>query len=179
MKLASEAVSLEYGEAFDFPVWINRCGVLTGAGQFGIPDQGIFAYWINAHLRHRPMRYTGFQGTGRQVRDAFHPRDLAALLAAQMETGRRGGQRCYTAGGGRLNAMSLAQLTAWCDSRFGTYAPAPDGRERPYDLPWVVMDNGEAAKDFGWRLGVALPEILEEIASHAQSNPDWLERSGL
>jgi len=125
------------------------------------------------------MRYTGFQGTGRQVRDAFHPRDLAALLAAQMETGRRGGQRCYTTGGGRTNAMSLAQLTAWCDARFGAFAPAPDGRERPYDIPWVVMDNREAAKDFGWRLATALPEILEDIASHAQSNPDWLERSGV
>src|SRR5260370_19430443 len=179
MKLAAEAVALEYGEAFDFPVWINRCGVLSGAGQFGTPDQGIFAYWINAHLRHRPMRYTGFQGTGRQVRDAFHPRDLAALLAAQMETGRRGGQRCHTNGGGRTDANALAQLTAWCDARFGAFAPAPDGRERPYDIPWGVMDNREAAKDFGWRLATALPEILEDIASHAQSNPDWLERSGV
>src|SRR5437763_1273286 len=34
-KLASETIALEYGEAFDFPVWINRCGVLAGAGQFG------------------------------------------------------------------------------------------------------------------------------------------------
>ncbi len=50
-KLASEIVALEYGEAFGFPVWINRCGVLAGAGQFGTPDQGIFSYWINAHLR--------------------------------------------------------------------------------------------------------------------------------
>ena len=178
MKLAAETVALEYGQAFGFPVWINRCGVLAGAGQFGTTDQGIFAYWINAHLRRQPMRYTGFQGTGRQVRDAFHPRDLAALLVAQMETARRSGQRSYTAGGGPRNAMSLAQLTAWCDARFGTFAPSPDGSERPYDLPWVVMDNSDAAKDFSWRLSTALPDILEEIAADAQSNPDWLERSG-
>src|SRR5262249_10104489 len=44
MKLASEAVALEYGAAFGFGVWINRCGVLAGAGQFGTPDQGIFSY---------------------------------------------------------------------------------------------------------------------------------------
>ncbi len=31
-KLASEALALEYGETFDFPVWINRCGVLAGRG---------------------------------------------------------------------------------------------------------------------------------------------------
>lgn len=34
-KLASETLALEYGAACGFPVWINRCGVLAGAGQFG------------------------------------------------------------------------------------------------------------------------------------------------
>ena len=46
-KLASEQLILEYGNSFDFPVWINRCGVLAGAGQFGKADQGIFSYWIH------------------------------------------------------------------------------------------------------------------------------------
>jgi CDP-paratose 2-epimerase len=80
-KRASEIVALEYGAAFDFPVWIARCGVLAGAGQFGTPDQGIFAYWINAHLRRRSLRFLGFGGNGHQVRDVFHPRDLAAAAA--------------------------------------------------------------------------------------------------
>lgn len=33
-KFVSERLALEYGEAFRFPVWVNRCGVLSGAGQF-------------------------------------------------------------------------------------------------------------------------------------------------
>ena len=61
-KLASECLALEYGMDFDFPVWINRCGVLAGAGQFGRADQGIFSYWINAWLRQRPLNYIGFNG---------------------------------------------------------------------------------------------------------------------
>ena len=68
-KLTSEALALEYGETFSFPVWINRCGVLAGAGQFGRADQGIFAYWLNAWLRQRPLKYIGFDGKGSQVRD--------------------------------------------------------------------------------------------------------------
>src|SRR5687767_12750693 len=56
-KLASETIALEYGEAFDFPVWINRCGVLAGAGQFGHPEQGIFSFWINAYLRRHRLKY--------------------------------------------------------------------------------------------------------------------------
>ena len=178
-KLASEAVALEYGQAFGFPVWINRCGVLAGAGQFGTPDQGIFSYWVNAHLRQYPLRYIGFDGTGKQTRDAFHPRDLGVLLDAQMRTDRSGGQRIYTAGGGRKNQMSLAKLTSWCDARFRPHAPQPDLRPRPYDIPWLVMDSSDAERDFGWKVDVPMECILNEIACHAERNPDWLERSGL
>lgn len=178
-KLACEAVALEYGEAFGFPVWIDRCGVLAGAGQFGTADQGIFSYWINAHSRRRPLRYIGFDGTGRQVRDAFHPRDLCALLDAQMNTARAAGQRIYTAGGGPQNAMSLAQLNVWCDTRFAPHAPQPDTRPRPYDIPWLVMDNCDAQRAFGWQPQVSMEMLLDEIANHAESHPDWLELSGL
>jgi CDP-paratose 2-epimerase len=178
-KLASEVVALEYGEAFGFPVWIDRCGVLAGAGQFGTPDQGIFSYWVNAHLRRRPLRYIGFDGMGKQVRDALHPRDLAALMRAQTSVAHTGGQRLYTAGGGPKNAMSLAQLNAWCDGRFGAHLPQPDVRPRPYDVPWIVMDNSDVARDFGWSVETGIEDILESIARHAETHPEWLELSGL
>ncbi len=180
-KLAGEAIALEYGEAFDFPVWINRCGVLAGAGQFGTPDQGIFAFWINAHLRRRPpLRFIGFDGGGKQVRDAFHPQDLSRLLAAQMRDAGKRGQRVYTAGGGPANAMSLRQLHDWCDAHFGQSAPvACDLRPRPFDIPWVIMDNADATRDFQWAPAIGIGENLSGIAAHAGQHPDWLERSGV
>ena len=179
MKLASEVVALDYGAAFGFPVWIDRCGVLAGAGQFGTPDQGIFSFWINAHLRRRPLRYIGFYGTGNQVRDALHPRDLSALIQLQLRSPRDNGQRTYTAGGGMTRAISLANLNSWCDDRFGRYTPEADLRPRPYDVPWLVMDSADSERDFGWRAESGLETILGEIATHAHEHPDWLERSGL
>ncbi len=176
-KLASEVLALEYGNAFGFPVWITRCGVIAGAGQFGTAAQGVFAYWINAHLRRKPLHYIGFQGTGYQTRDGFHPRDLTALLVAQIRTNRTGGQRIYAAGGGPENSMSLAQLTAWCDERFGRHVPAADETQRLFDIPWVAMDNTDAKRDFFWNIEMMMPMILEEIAQHAQQHPDWLELS--
>jgi CDP-paratose 2-epimerase len=178
-KLACEAMALEYGEAFGFPVWINRCGVLAGPGQFGTPEQGIFTYWVNSHLRRRPLRYIGFDGTGTQVRDALHPRDLAELLDLQMHHESRGDRRIYTAGGGPENALSLSQLTAWCDARFGAFEVTADSKERPYDIPWVVMDNCDCERDFGWQPNTSMAMLLEEIAVHAEANPGWLEHSGL
>ncbi len=176
-KLAAETLALEYGAAFDFPVWIDRCGVLAGAGQFGTPDQGIFSYWIHAHARRRPLRYIGFDGTGKQVRDLFHPRDLTALADAQMNTSRANGQRIYCAGGGPANAISLARLNAWCDARFGAHVPAADTRPRPYDIPWVIMDSSLAERDFAWRIEIPMERVFEEIAQHAEQHPDWLETS--
>jgi len=178
-KLASELVAQEYEEAFGFPVWIDRCGVLAGAGQFGTAEQGIFSYWVNAHLRKRPLRYIGFDGAGKQVRDALHPRDLAALIDAQMRSTRSRGRSIYTAGGGVENALSLARLTAWCDARFGSHEVAADPRERPYDVPWVAMDNSAAGSDFGWRPESPIESILDEIARHAEQHPNWLESVGL
>jgi CDP-paratose 2-epimerase len=177
-KLASEILALEYGATFGFPVWINRCGVMAGAGQFGTAEQGIFSFWINAHLRRRPLRYIGFEGHGFQARDAFHPADLAALLLLQLECSRADGTRVYTVGGGSENCMSLAQLTRWCDRRFGAHPVAHDLRPRPFDIPWVAMDSSEVQKDFGWSLTQPIEAILEGIALHAERNPRWLEISG-
>jgi CDP-paratose 2-epimerase len=178
-KLAAEALAVEYGFAFDFPVWVNRCGVLAGEGQFGTPDQGIISYWIHAHRARRLLKYIGFNGTGRQTRDVFHPGDLAALIDRQIRTLRRDGRRIYTAGGGPANSISLSQLTAWCDSRFGSHSPEADPAPRSYDIPWVAMDNRDARRDFNWAPEIDLPELLEKIAVHADCHPGWLEVSGV
>lgn len=176
-KLSSEIMAIEYGLTFDFPVWINRCGVLAGAGQFGTAEQGIFSYWLHAHAARRPLRYIGFGGRGYQVRDAFHPYDLAILTVQQMQR-TPPADPVYNVAGGIHNAMSLAQLNAWCDDRFGKHDPRPDPTPRPFDIPWIVMDSSRTAKDFDWRPSRSLETILSEIESHVRTNPDWLARSG-
>jgi len=175
-KLASEVMALEYGLTFDFPVWIDRCGVMAGAGQFGTAEQGIFSYWLHAHAARLPLRYIGFGGRGLQVRDAFHPSDLADLLLLQMRHDPPP-DPIYNAGGGAANAMSLAQLTAWCDERFGPHAPEPDLRPRPFDIPWIIMDNARVTEEFGWTPKQSLISILDGIAEHVRANPDWLTRT--
>lgn len=177
-KLSSELLALEYGAAFDFPVFINRCGVLAGAGQFGRGDQGIFSYWIHSYAAQRPLRYIGFDGNGYQVRDCLHPRDLAPLLIRQMQHGSAPESRVVNLGGGRENAMSLAALSEWCKERFPRHAVASDTAERPFDIPWMVMDSSLASRVWQWQPETTLERILEEIAEHARLNPDWLEITG-
>jgi CDP-paratose 2-epimerase len=176
-KLASEVMASEYGLSFGFPVWINRCGVLAGAGQFGTAEQGIFSYWLHAHKAKQRLRYIGFGGKGLQVRDAFHPDDLAGLLRIQFRR-EPPSDSIFHAAGGLDNSMSLAQLTAWCDERFGKHTPEPDERPRPFDIPWLVMDSERSARELGWRPERSLPSILDEIAHHVDQNPGWLQFCG-
>jgi len=177
-KLASEVMALEYGETFDFPVWINRCGVMAGAGQFGKADQGIFAYWINEYLRRRPLKYIGFGGSGFQVRDCLHPRDLIPLLQKQTGTAPCHEVRLVNIGGGGSHAMSLAQLSAWCADRFGSHSIGSEPAVRRFDIPWMIMDCRLAEQIWNWRPQTSLNQILDEIAYHAQEHPNWLEISG-
>lgn len=175
-KLTSEAIALEYGHTFNFPVWINRCGVLAGAGQFGRADQGIFAFWINAYLRRRPLKYLGFGGHGYQARDAMHPLDLLPVLRWQFAHGKT--TPIFNVGGGPANTMSLRQLTNYCRDRFGfEHAVTQDGTDRLFDIPWMVMDSSLAAITMNFRIHRDAKSICDEIAEHAQSNPNWLELS--
>jgi CDP-paratose 2-epimerase len=172
-KVASEVMALEYGSAFDLPIVINRCGVLAGGGQFGTAEQGIFSYWIRAWTSGRPLTYLGFDGTGRQVRDVLHPADLGLLVEQQIQLG-AAAAGIWNAGGGVANAMSLAQLSDWCAERFGPRPVQAERSARRYDVPWLAMDHTRATETFGWRPSRRVTAILDEIADHAQLNPDWL-----
>jgi CDP-paratose 2-epimerase len=174
-KRASEQLALEYGDAFDFRVHINRCGVLAGAGQFGRADQGIFSYWIHAWASGRPLAYIGFDGTGRQVRDCLHPRDLAGLLDRQMQSSGGGHTRILNVGGGARSAMSLKELSAWCTGRFGRRDVAQDLSPRAYDVPWLVLDSRRAMNEWTWSPRTDRDAILEEIAVHAEANRSWFD----
>jgi len=176
-KLSSEQLALEYATGFDIPVWINRCGVIAGAGQFGTAAQGIFSYWLHAHALRKPLKYFGFGGHGLQVRDAFHPRDLARMVDFQLRS--TGAGQLFNVSGGHRNSMSLAQLTDWCNDRFGKHTPVSDGSQRTYDIPWLVLNPEKAQEAASWTPQIGLPAILDEIAEHAEAHPDWLTLCGL
>lgn len=181
-KFCAERLALEYGSAFGFPVWINRCGVLAGAGQFGKADQGIFSFWLHSWASRKPLRYLGFDGHGHQVRDCLHPEDLVPILLKQAAAGKSDAAaavpRVANLSGGIQSARSLLELSEWCADRFGPHAVSKDPQERPFDLPWVVLDSALAQKTWDWYPSRTIGSILEEIAVHAESNPHWLELCG-
>ncbi len=188
-KLASEALALEYGLAFDFPVWIDRCGVMAGARQFGKPDQGIFAFWIHSWREGRPLRYIGFGGLGHQVRDCLHPRDLAPLVLKQIgispnptpiadhrpvlrrlgEGGSPGTPRIVNLSGGLASAMSLRQLSDWCADRFPSSATASSPITGPSSVALAKEDHRSPGTEVAKR-PYDLPWV---VLDHSLATETW------
>ena len=173
-KLASETLILEYGECFGFPVWINRCGVLAGAGQFGRADQGIFSFWIHSFKEKNALKYIGFEGTGHQVRDTLHPKDLIPLLTRQIYEPNWDAPKIINVGGGIENSMSLKELSVWCEKRFGSNEVVSSPEQRPMDAPWIIMDSSVAQNAWNWQPRIGINQILEDIANFADDHPEWL-----
>jgi CDP-paratose 2-epimerase len=89
-KLASELLIDEYRHMYGMPVVVNRCGVIAGPWQMGKVDQGFVSLWAARHLWGTCLSYTGFGGTGLQVRDVLHIEDLCELVGARSTGSRHG-----------------------------------------------------------------------------------------
>jgi CDP-paratose 2-epimerase len=48
---------------------------------------------------------------------------------------------------------------------------------RPYDLPWVVLDFQHCSTTWNWQPQIGTAAILEEIATFADANPNWITLS--
>ena len=175
-KRASEILVCEFAEAFHLPAFIDRCGVLAGAGQFGKADQGIFSFWIHAWREGRPLQYLGFSGTGCQVRDCLHPRDLLPLIGKQLQASSVSSPRILNVSGGLSLSASLRQLSQWCEQRFGPRQVEAESQARRFDVPWLVLDSTPARKAWSWGPAMSLETIWSEIADHAERHPDWLDQ---
>lgn len=173
-KVCSEHLAMEYGATFDFPVWINRCGVLAGPGQFGHPGQGIFAYWIHSFREQCSLNYIGFNGTGYQVRDCLHPKDLVPLLKKQFNEPLNSAKpKILNFSGGIKNSMSLKQLSVWCQKHIGDNIVNPKQSTRPFDIPWMVLDSTRAKDVWNWEPETSIEDVLLAIAIFAGKNDNW------
>jgi len=170
-KLASEIMALEYAphliSGMDYSLWSARW-----AGQFGTPAQASSHFGLT-RICAQAMRYIGFEGrlsNARRISSSGSRGTAGCSNAHSADDGRR----IYTAGGGPSNSMSLAQLTAWCDERFGCHAPTSDKEPRKFDIPWVVMDNAWQKPSSAGRLRC----LLAQFSKGSRNTPTIIRLAG-
>ncbi len=109
----------EYGDAYGLRTLINRCGVLTGPWQMGKVDQGVFALWVANHYFQKSLKYIGYGGTGKQVRDFLHVADLLDLIDIQIANLEQFKGQTFNVGGGQDFSLSLYETTKLCQEITG------------------------------------------------------------
>lgn len=170
-KLAAELLIQEYAYSRGMPAIINRSGILTGAWQMGKVDQGVVTLWVARHMFGRGLRYTGFGGQGKQVRDMLHCDDLFALLLRQIEDAGRWRGQVYNVGGGTAVSASLCELTEICRESTGKRVTIEsDAATSPVDLRIYVTDARKAAADFGWKPERSVASIVDEITTWVRTH---------
>jgi CDP-paratose 2-epimerase len=175
-KLAGEQLIQEYVFSYGMRALINRCGVIAGPRQMGKVDQGVVTLWVARHYFGRPLRYTGFGGRGKQVRDLLHVHDLFDLLLLQLEMPERWDGRVYNVGGGNEGSMSLRELTALCAQETGRTVPIASVPETAgVDLRVYVTDARKVEIDFGWRPIRDPARIVHDIRAWIEENQESLE----
>ncbi len=173
-KFAAEIMLAEYRHAFDLPVIINRCGVIAGPGQFGKADQGIAAFWCAAHYFERPLKYIGFGGHGKQVRDFLHIEDLFQLILLQMAEPEKFSRKdFFNVGGGRSISASLRELTEICREVTGkTIIISSEPETRYADIPVYLSDTRKIKEFCNWSPKFDVAKIITDINQWLKENPN-------
>ena len=175
-KLASELLVVEYADQFNFPGIINRCGVVAGPWQFGKVDQGVVAQWVMHHVFRRPLKYIGYGGTGKQVRDIMHVNDLCQLARIQLGDPWRYCGEILNVGGGRENSVSLLELTQLCEQASGNRLWIDrEVEKRQGDVPWFIMDAAKLESISGWRPKVSPRHIVDEVTQWVRGHRESLQ----
>jgi CDP-paratose 2-epimerase len=171
-KLAGELMVAEYGDAYGLRFVIDRCGLLTGPWQMAKPDQGVIALWVAAHCFDRGLKYIGFDGSGKQVRDFLHIDDFCDLVLDQIEHFERYAGRHWNVGGGARNSLSLREATSLCREVTGrSTAVTPTSENRPSDLRLYITDHGAVSAVHGWQPKRDADRTIRDIAQ-------WMDGQG-
>jgi len=171
-KLAAELLVTEYAHAYGLSAVVDRCGVLAGPWQMGQVEQGVFTYWLLAHYFGRPLRYLGFGGAGKQVRDLLHVDDLVGLLEDQVVNADGWSGHTFNVGGGRACSLSLLELTDLCRELTGrevAVEPAP-AEPRAGDVPVYLSDCRRLYRHSAWRPMRDAREILSDVLGWVREN---------
>jgi len=174
-KLSSELFIREYSEFYGLQAAITRFGIVAGPRQFGKADQGVVTLWMAKHFWNQSLKYIGYGGTGKQVRDILHIDDLVRLIDLQIHNMDKFNGNVFNAGGGLCSSLSLVEMTNMCSEITGNKIQIEaELQARPADLRIYITDNEKIKQNTGWEPERGTKEILYDIFLWLKDNENKL-----
>ncbi len=175
-KLASELFIREYAAFYGLQAAVTRFGVIAGPRQMGKTDQGVVTLWMAKHYWNQSLKYIGYGGTGKQVRDILHVDDLVELVDLQIHQIEKFTGKIFNAGGGIQNSASLLEMTAICEKITGNKITIGSEVEtRTADLRMYITDNSKIESEAEWRPKRSVETVFTDIYHWIKDNETQLE----
>lgn len=174
-KLCAELLMQEYVAA-GVPAIATRFGVIAGPWQMGKVDQGVVSLWVARHLFGHQLKYCGFGGTGKQVRDILHIDDVTDLIYRQLNNMDLWDGKVFHAGGGTTCSTSLVELTSLCEEICNTRLQVKsDPATHPVDVRILQLNSALVSQTFGWSPKMSMRDIVNDIATWMREYRTLLE----
>ncbi len=175
-KYSSELFIHEYGKYKNLEYTINRCSMIAGPWQMGKIDQGVVTYWVSSHIYKKELKYIGYSGSGKQVRDILHIDDLCNLIDLQINNWSKVNSQVFNIGGGEKNSLSLLELTKLVNQVTDIYLPVlKDKNKRDGDIRIFISDNKKIQNTLGWKPNHDTKKIIHDIFRWIMDNKKKLE----
>lgn len=175
-KLSSELFIQEYAAFYGLKAAITRFGVIAGPKQMGKTDQGVVTLWMAKHYWKQSLKYIGYDGTGKQVRDILHIDDAVNLIDMQIHQIEKFDGQVFNAGGGLENSASLLEMTAFCEAISGNKIDiGSETLTRPADFRIYITDNSKIEAAIGWKPQKSVKDVFTDIYNWIKDNESQLE----
>jgi CDP-paratose 2-epimerase len=142
----------------------------------GKTDQGVVTLWMAKHYWQKHLKYIGYGGLGKQVRDILHVNDLVDLIDIQIHDIQKFQGKIYNAGGGLKNSASLLEMTELCEKITGNKITIDaELQNRPADLKAYITDNTKIKTEINWEPKISIENVFSDIYFWINKNESKLK----
>jgi CDP-paratose 2-epimerase len=171
-KGSADQYLLDYHRIYGLRTVVFRHSSMYGGRQFATADQGWIGWFCQEAVQIQKGRRKGpitISGSGKQVRDVLHAKDMVSLYfnaACKMDTACG---RAFNIGGGMVNSLSLLELFALLEERLGISLRPHKSAPRKSDQRVFVADIQKASEAFDWAPRVSAHEGIAMMVAWVES----------
>ncbi|MBF0632193.1 MAG: GDP-mannose 4,6-dehydratase [Magnetococcales bacterium] len=172
-KGAADQYILDYSRIFGLRAMVFRHSSMYGSRQFASFDQGWIGWFcgqaVNTVLGRLEKPFT-ISGTGKQVRDVLHSRDMTRLYFSAVAKADVARGRVFNIGGGMENSLSLLELFDLLEKLLNVKLDFVRLPPRESDQRIFVADTSLAWELLGWSPQVTAREGIAKMI-------EWIRES--
>ena len=170
-KGAADQYMLDFARIFGLKTVVFRHSSMYGGRQFATIDQGWVGWFCQKAVEARAGNKEPFAifGSGKQVRDILHARDMITLYNAALTHIDAAKGHAFNIGGGMANSLSLLELFKLLEELTGCQMRNVSNPPRESDQRVFVADIAKAKRLLGWQPEVSAQDGVARMVDWAST----------